>query len=406
MKILFQINSVVNFGSTGRIVEGIGNHAIFDGWESYIAYGRWAYKSNSKLIRIGKGIDIHFHLLQTRLFDRHGLSSMRATHNLVKRIQEIKPDIIHLHNIHGYYLNYKILFSFLSQINIPVVWTLHDCWAFTGHCAFYSFVNCNKWKSSCEKCLLKRKYPESLLFDRSKKNYEDKSKAFNSVQNSNLFLVPVSYWLQAELKHSFLSLYPTEVIHNGIDIEVFKPTLVNKKQYGNFDNKFIILGVASFWTKRKGLQDFVKLSKRILLDTVIVLVGVTKEQQSLLPDNIISFTRTENVKQLVDLYSMADVFVNPTWEDNYPTTNLEALACGTPVITYNTGGSIESVTQDTGFIVPQGDIEALLFAVNSVKKCTKSFYEGKCRKYALQHFNYKDRYNDYINLYQRLLAKK
>jgi glycosyltransferase involved in cell wall biosynthesis len=403
MPTLLQINVVANYGSTGHIAEEIGNLAIKLGWKSYIAYGRLANDSNSTLIKIGNKNAIRIHGIQTLLFDNHGLSSRKETERFIKKIEEVRPDIIHLHNIHGYYLNYRILFEYLSTIETPIVWTLHDCWLYTGHCAYYSFLNCMKWQTLCMNCPAKHAYPRSLFLSRATQNYKDKQVAFTSISNKRMTVVPVSNWLEKELKQSFLNKYNIEVIHNGIDIDIYKPSTIDKSIYG-IDNRFVILGVANVWDNRKGFSDFLKLSKKISSDMVIVLVGLSKKQIASLPNNIIGISRTESQQQLVELYSLANVFVNLTWEDNYPTVNLEAIACGTPAITYNTGGSPESITPDTGFVVEQGNLEKVCDIINMIKKQGKEQYSQKCREFAVGNFNAKDRYKEYADLYTKMLS--
>lgn len=404
MLTLFQVNVVANSGSTGRIAEGIGQIALENGWRSYIAYGRWDCGSSSELIKIGTKLDTMLHGLQTRLFDRHGLASVQSTLKLIEKIQKIQPDIIHLHNIHGYYLNIPLFFRFLLSSAIPVVWTLHDCWSYTGHCTYYSFDNCRKWETACKNCPLKKEYPASLFLDRSSRNYVDKKEAFTSM--SNMTLVPVSYWLAKEIERSFLNSFPIKMIHNGLDLDLFNLDSSSSKERYGVKDKFVILGVANGWSPRKGLKDFLSLAQRISVDYIIILIGLDKKQIDLLPDNIIGISRTESISQLVGLYSLADVFINPTWEDNYPTTNMESIACGTPVITYNTGGSGESIAQGTGYVIPQGDMDELLNTIHRIKQDGKSYYTQKCREYALMHFNQKDRYNEYIQLYNQILGDK
>lgn len=402
MKTLLQINVVVNYGSTGRIAEEIGQRAIQQGWESYIAYGRYPRDSKSKTIRIGSDRDVRFHGLQTMLFDRHGLASVKPTRKLIETIKELKPDIIHLHNIHGYYINYEILFDHLRTSKIPVVWTFHDCWAMTGHCVHFEFVGCDKWKKQCHKCPLKTKYPASFLIDRSRSSFIRKKRIFNSVER--MTLVPVSQWLGNIIKSSYLSAYPIHVISNGINLDVFVPKIENviSSKY-KLSGYFIILGVAHIWSERKGLNDFFELSKMLPEDCKIVLVGLTEKQQKVLPINIIGISRTENVEQLAEIYSTADLYVNPTWEDNFPTTNIEALACGTPVLTYSTGGSVEAVTPETGFIVEQGDLNGIISAIKEVREKGKAHYNKVCRERAVQFFDKDVRYQDYIDLYHSLL---
>lgn len=402
MNTLLQINAVVNTGSTGHIAEEIGRTALARGWKSYIAYGRYGQPSKSELIRIGTDWDVRYHGLQTRLFDRHGLSSGRATSGLIEKIEKIKPDLIHLHNLHGYYIHWEILFDYLSTALIPVVWTLHDCWAFTGHCAYFDFVQCDKWKIECGNCPQKTTYPATWMVDRTTENYRQKKKSFTSVPR--LTIVAVSRWLSTLAKDSFLSTYPIQVIYNGVDTDFFCERASVKKKYG-IDNKFMILGVANQWTPRKGLEDFVELSERLDTQSVILLVGLSEAQKRRLPSRIIGLGRTENSGELAALYASADVFFNPTWEDNFPTTNLESLACGTPVITYRTGGSPEAITPETGFIVEKGDLHAALSIVEKVKKQGKEYYSQACRERAVEWFRKEERYAEYLDLYESLLVR-
>jgi glycosyltransferase involved in cell wall biosynthesis len=409
MKTLLQINSVINTGSTGRIAEEIGQKAIAAGWQSHIAYGRETNRtSQSHKIRIESDWDIRLHGVQTRLLDNHslGLSSRSATKKLISRFEEINPDIIHLHNLHGYYLNIEVLFNYLATKDIPIVWTLHDCWSFTGHCAHFEAVGCNKWKAHCYKCPLTRSYPASLLIDRSKNNFTDKKRLFNSV--NNLTIVPVSNWLHNHLNDSFLSEHTIKTIYNGIDLNIFTPDEIRAdiKQKYNLNNKFVLLGVSSIWNKGKGLDDFIELSTMIDTDTIIILVGLQKNQIESLPDNIVGIEKTENQKELAELYSISDLFVNPTYGDTFPTTNLESLACGTPVVTYKTGGSPEAITNETGFIVAQGDLKGVLKAIEEVRQKGENHYTPLCRQRAEEYFNKDDRYQEYLELYEEILNKE
>lgn len=400
---LLQISIEVNSGSVGRIAEQIGQKAIESGWDSYIAYARNNLPSKSQTIKIGTLYDVYKHGVLTRITDKHGFYSTHATKQLIKQIDEIKPDIIHLHHLHGYYINIEVLFNYLAKVRTPVVWTFHDCWSFTGHCAYFDYIGCNKWETGCFECPQKTEYPASFLLDRSKKNYKDKKLLFNSVKN--LTIVPVSYWLGDLVKHSYLKGYPVKVIQNGIDIELFKPAQNIKeiKKRLNINNKFIILGVASPWSKRKGFQDFVRLSHYTTDNEIIILVGLSKKQIKNLPNNIIGIERTENVQQLADLYSIADVFVNPTYEDTFPTTNLESLSCGTPIVTYKTGGSVESVSEETGFVVEKGDINGVLDAIKNIKHKNKENLMLNCRKRAVDKYNKQNKFAEYIELYNNVL---
>ncbi|QFG53715.1 glycosyltransferase [Chryseobacterium sp.] len=407
MPILLQISIEVNSGSVGRIAEQIGEQAIRSGWSSYITYARNHNPSSSNIIKIGTKWDVYSHGLETRLFDNHGFGSRSATIALTERIREINPDIIHLHHLHGYFINIEILFRFLKESGIPVVWTFHDCWAFTGHCAYFEYVGCEKWKTGCYACEQKKEYPKSLWADRSVKNYADKKRIFNSLDN--LTLIPVSHWLGNRVSESFLAGYPMEVIHNGVDLSEFYPKNSRSKIDSLFHvgNRFIILGVASTWDRRKGLDHFVQLYN--CLDPQrfsMMLVGLSPSQIRSLPPGIVGLERTESVSDLADLYSAADVFVNTTLDDTFPTVNLEALACGTPVITYRSGGSPESISSDTGVVLEKGDVEGIVKAIVKMRDLGSNHYVNNCRESAVANFENIKMFGCYMELYNTLLNEK
>jgi len=294
-----------------------------------------------------------------------------------------------------------LLFDFIKKKNIPIVWTLHDCWAFTGHCCVFGYVGCSKWKTGCFKCPQKKQYPSSFFIDASKKNYERKKKLFTGV--NKLKIVVPSRWLFELLKDSFLNEYEIEIIYNGIDLDSFMPT-ENKFRRNNFLlKKFIILGVANVWDERKGLRYFLELSKYIQKDEIIVLVGLNKKQLKNLPKNIIGIERTFNITQLADIYSSADVFVNPTLDDNFPTTNIEALACGTPVITFETGGSPEAVYQGAGIVVKNKSAKDLYNAIEYIKNNKNEFGAETCRDIAVNKFDYKKNFMRYLEIYKEMV---
>jgi glycosyltransferase involved in cell wall biosynthesis len=355
MKLLL-INSVLGFGSTGRIVLDTAKEYEQNGYEVKIAYGLNYKVSDERKkdqakygIRIGNDIDVYYHGLYTRLTDKHGLASRRATREFLKWADSYDPDILWLHNIHNYYMNYELLFVWIkSRPQMKVKWTLHDCWSFTGHCSHFEYIQCDKWKTGCSNCPQLDQYPKSIR-DNSIDNYSRKNKAFTGI--SNLTLITPSNWLKNQVKESFLSEYPVNVVYNTIDTSVFKSTPSNfKEEHGIMDKK-MILGVASTWNDRKGLKDFIELSKRLETASYkgkyqIVLVGLNEKQITELKNTvpgIIALPRTSNVNELVKIYSAADIFVNPTYEDTFPSVNMEAEACGTPVITYNTGGCVETI---------------------------------------------------------------
>lgn len=399
MKKLLIINVSTNSGSTGRIAEEIGQTAISNGYDTYFAYGRLARESKCKLIKIGKKLNVKLHGIESRLFDNHGFSSRIATKRFIKEIEKIKPDIINIHNLHGYYINVKILFEYLNKTNIPIVWTFHGCWPFTGHCSYFDRYNCTKWKTEYHSCPNKHGYPSSLLLSRARRNFNKKRKLFSNYKKTTI--VTPSNWLSDITKQSFFKGKNIVTINNGTDLTTFKIVNGNKRHSLNLQNKKIVLGVASIWDKRKGFDDFVKLNDLLSDEYKIILVGLNKKQIESLPENIIGIERTESVHELAELYSMADVFVNPTYSDNFPTTNIEALACGTPVITYKTGGSPEAIDEMTGVVVEQGNINKLKEAIESVAK-DKAMYTERCRERAVNLYNKQDRFNDYINLFNSL----
>lgn len=396
MRVL-QINSVCGIGSTGRIATDIDKLLKEQGHESYIAYGRDLPKNCDTSIRIGNRFDNYMHVAKTRMFDKHGFGSKKATKSLIANIDKLNPDIIHLHNIHGYYINIELLFEYLKKIDKPVIWTLHDCWSFTGHCSCFDYIGCEKWKTGCCGCPQKKSYPSSLFLDNSKENFAMKKEIFTGV--NNMTLVTPSKWLADLVKESFLGEYPIKVINNGIDLNVFKPTESNFRERYNLENKFIILGVANIWGERKGYDYFIDLSKKIKEDEVIVMVGVTKRQKNKLPKNIIGITRTNSARELAEIYSAADVFINPTLEDNFPTTNLEALGCGTPVITFNTGGSPECISEGCGFVVEKGNLAELINSIQIIKHKEKVVLSQKYIKHVKKVYDSHYKFDKYLDLY-------
>lgn len=403
---LLQINITANWGSHGKIAEGIGLLAMAKGWESHIAYGRWCTASQSELYHIGSNMDEAIHGIASRIFDNHGQMSGRATRKLIDHIESIHPDIIHLHNIHGYYLNYPLLFEYLRVSHIPVVWTLHDCWPYTGHCAHYMSAHCQQWQTHCGQCPQKNSYPRSMLHDRSYQNFEDKRRYFTALDN--LTLVPVSKWLERELGKSFLKDKAVRQIYNGIDTALFVPSAGDESvrlKYLIPPKTHIILGVASNWYK-KGLPDFTQLASLLDDKYTIVLVGLNKREMKRIPPNIVGVPRTESQADLVALYREADVYFNPTWEDNFPTTNLEALACGTPVVTYRTGGSPEAVGEGTGFVIAQGDLQTAVMLIENICGSGKVHYRQACRERAVSMFNREANFKAYLKLYEDILEGK
>lgn len=397
MPTLLQINVTANWGSTGKIAEQIGLRAQAYAWNSYIAYGREANPSENKLIKVGGMCDVLEHYAENIALDNEGLASRIATKRFLKKIDEIKPDVVHLHNIHDHWLNYKLLFQYLIKKQIPVVWTQHDQWALTGRCAYIP-DRCHKWKVECGNC--KRKV--FFTMDRSRRNYLLKRELLSSIPR--LIIIPVSKWLANSFQESYLKDREIFVFHNGIDINVFSPKNTDiHTRYGIEKGKKIVLGVAAVWDARKGLNDFYNLAKKLPKEEYsIIIVGQLTKKVPNLDDScqIVFIPQTQNSKELAEIYSAASVFVNPTYQDNYPTTNLEAISCGTPVVTYRTGGSPESVDEATGLVIEQGNIEDLYKAIITL---TLGNYKEACRKKAINDFDKEKCFEKYIDLYQSLV---
>jgi glycosyltransferase involved in cell wall biosynthesis len=400
MPTLLQITSALNWGSIGRIAEQVGELAQRRGWKVYFAYGRYANPSALEVIRVGGKLNPYLHYAAHRLLDREGLASCGATRQLIHRIQEIHPDIVHLHDIHDHWLNYKLLFEYLNQTDIKVVWTLHDCWNFTGGCCHYTHLHCNKWQGECSKC------PRpGLLRDKSLYQFHLRKSLFTA--NRFLTLVPVSKWLEGEVRKSFLKDVPIQAILNGVDIDVFHEIKDNRlRQTLHLGGKFILMAAATSWSKQKGLDDYSALSQILPDDCVIVLVGLSPAQIKHLPSNIMGVPRTSNVQELAEYYSMADVVMNLSYEETFGLTTAEGYACGTPAIVYNATASPELVTPETGRVVEPGDIQGVLSAVMEIKEKGKSWYAAACRKRAETWYDKNKNFKQYISLYDSLLTKK
>ncbi len=399
-KKLLLVNVSANWGSTGHIAETLGQLANENGWESHIVYGRSNNSSKLTYHKYGAKWDVYEHYLEYRLFDNDGLASRKTTQKITRFIDDLSPDVIHLHNIHDHWLNYKILFEFLSTIDIPVVWTQHDCWAFTGGCSHYTFNGCDKWQTNCSDCVLKKGIIP--VFDRTYRHFDLKKHLFNSV--NKLTLIPVSSWLEGELKKSFLKRNNIKVIYNGIDCSVFTPIQSDIKNQLKCDSgDLLCIGVATTWNKKKGFDDFLKLARILPNNVRLLLVGLKESQIKKLPYGILGIPCTNNTHELVNIYSGADIVLNLSYEETFGLTTVEGLACGTPAIVYNSTASPELITKDTGFIIQPGDITGVKNAINIIKEKGKSAFSDSCRKRALSLFNKDDRYMDYINLYESLV---
>lgn len=390
MKIV-QINTTCGSGSTGKICVAVSELINEKNIENYILYSseKSDYKFGTKYM---SSIEIKINALFSRILGNYGFNSKRATKRLISEIDKIKPDIVHLHNLHGHNCDLEMLFNYLKKEKIKIFWTFHDCWAFTGYCPHFDMIGCNKWRSGCGNCLQKRNY--SWIFDKSDKLFSKKEKLLSSL---DLTIITPSKWLASLVKESFLKSYPVRVINNGIDLSVFKPTEGNFKKKYCFEDKKIVLGVAFGWGERKGLDVFIELSKRLDKKYQIVLVGTNDKIDKQLPNNIISIHRTQNQKELAEIYTAADVFVNPTREENFPTTHLEALACGTPVVAFNTGGCAETIDETCGCVVEKNDISALKSEIIRFLE-ERPFSKESCIK-RVEKFNQNDKFMEYVKLY-------
>lgn len=399
MCVLVSIN-LGNCSSTGNIMRGISSLAEQDGYTAYQAYpaGRISGPIIKRDIVISSFIFSKLNQILGRITGYNGCFATITTLRFLHKLEKLKPSIIHLHNLHNCYINIPMLFRYVKKHYVQVIWTLHDCWSFTGRCPHFTMAQCNKWKTGCANCPYpKESYPQ-VLVDKTAKMWKLKKEWFNGVED--MTIVTPSQWLADLVKESFLKDYPVKVINNGIDLSVFKPTESDFRQKHEIDDKYMLLGVADSWGERKGLDVFIELSKR--LDSTkyqIVLVGTNESVDKQLPDNIISVHRTQNQQELAEIYTAADLFVNPTREENYPTVNMESIACGTPVMTFKTGGSAEIPDETCGVVVDCDDINTLESEIIRIA-AEKPFTEENCLHRAKQ-FDQNERFKDYIGLYKK-----
>jgi len=404
MKVL-QVSTTIGHFGVDKIVAGIYEAIEKKGGNCVWVYGRKRERSkeyNYESYRIGNDKDIYFHAIKSRLLDASGFSSTKPTQRLCEWIDNNKPDIIHLHSLLGYYINVQVLFEYLEKAKIPVVWTQHDCWAFTGHCIHFESISCEKWETECFKCPGRKTYPTSYFLDKSRSNFSRKKDLFTKL--NNMVIVSPSQWLDGLVARSFLQEHRHIVIPNGIDISDFSPLSSSiRDKYKITDNKILVLGVSSIWSELKGIYEFNKLAE--ILDKrkyQIVLIGHIHKREFKLNSNIIHIPRTYDIEELAEWYSAADVFVNPTKADNFPTVNIEALACGTPIITYQTGGSPEVITNNCGFVVPCGDIDKLVSCVRNIEERKTRYIVDSCLTQA-EKFSKQEMSRKYLSLYSALL---
>jgi len=402
MRIL-QINEVCGTRSTGRITKELADYLNTHGHEGYIAYS--VGSSYYRGFRIGNSIDKKAHALLSRIFGKQAYYSKLSTYRLLEYIRAVKPDVVHLGNLHGNFINLRILLQYLAKSDIATVLTLHDCWFYTGKCTHYTIDQCSKWKNECGSCPRLSKDNKSWFFDYTSKMINNKKKLFSRIPR--LAVVGVSDWIVKDAKESILSSAKIiSRIYNWIDFEQFRPvTFETKKRDLGIEGKFIILGVASKWSEAKGINRFLELSKRIDIDEVIVIVGEVGHNFDK-TGNLIHIPETNNVGELVTLYSMADVFLNLSLEESFGKVSAEALACGTPVITNSWTANPELIREGCGYVVKMSSLDEVIESIKVVKLKTKLSYSHNCIQFAKSNFSKCERIEDYISLYSRIIDKE
>lgn len=397
MKIL-QINSVFHYGSTGRIVESIHSKLLNEGFSSKVIYGRKHYEEEG-LYYIGNNFRFFMDVFLSLITDNHGLNNNNSTKKIIEIIKSFEPDVIHIHNLHGFYVNYELLLKFLASKKIPVIITMHDCWLYTGFCAYYDYIGCNKWKLSCNSCKMKGCYPYRFLSLNTEKNFNRKKLLLGKIED--LIVVTPSKWLKREVSRSFLKNRDILVINNGINLDAFYKDRLENTVFKT--DKKILLGIANVWEKRKGLEEYERLASKLPSEYQIVLVGISRKQCRVIDNKIICYPRTNSLDKLRIIYSNAYLLLNLTLEDNFPTVNIEALACELPILTYNTGGSPE-IVEDCGWIIAKRNVDGVLNCLNSINEEEYLEKKGKCRKRALNYSENK-MCEEYINLYRKVIEE-
>ena len=397
------INSVCGIRSTGRICTDIAEILEANGHECKIAYGREEVpqKHQKYAVRIGNKASLYGHALKARLFDCAGFGSSAATRKLIAKIKEYNPDIIHLHNLHGYYIHVGLLFKFLREYGKPILWSFYDCWSFTGHCAHFDFNACEQWKTGCHKCPHKKDYPASIC-SRAQRNYQAKRSLFTGL--SNLQIIVPSRWMQKMVSQSYMQQYPVHVFPNGIDLASFIPPKTEFRKKWGLQDKFLVLGVSSFWNKMKGLEYFNRLAEELDREKFqVVLVG--QAEKGSLSNNVFHVSATNNIQELCELYTAADIFVNPTLQETQGLTTVEALACGIPAIVFNSGGAAECVDETCGIVVERGDYQNLLNSVLRVQSGEVKIDKQDCIRVA-QKYEAQRLYKEFMRLYEDAIESK
>lgn len=400
---LVQFNSVANWGSTGRLAEDIGDVAMSSGWESYIVYGRQFNPSTSHLLKVGGSVSVFSHVILTRLFDRHGFGSYYATRQLLKKFDEIKPDVFQFHNVHGYYLNLPLVLQYATKKKIPIVWSLHDCWSMTGHCSHFITVGCEKWKNECHNCPRKKDYPNSWLIDSSRKNFREKKRLIEAVPQ--LTIISGSEWLAGVAAQSYFKNRDIRFIPDGIDTEIYQPrnNCDELRRKLGLSGKFIILATGTVWGESKGLPDYGHLREMLSDDYAIVLVGMSDNDLASVPQGVIGLPRTKSPQELSEYYSMADCVMSLSRMESFGLTPVEGFACGTPAIVYDTTALTELITPETGFVAKFLDVDDVKEKVELLRAKGKSFYSEKCRAIALEKYDRNRCYAEYLKVYEELM---
>ncbi|MDD6039888.1 MAG: glycosyltransferase [Clostridia bacterium] len=397
---IFQLNTFCGVKSTGRIAGEIAKLVQADGGECRIGYGVPGISDDSQrfALRIGTPAGRKVHAALRKLFDAEGYGSLMATVRLISEMERFQPDLIQLHNVHGCYLHLPTLFRYFQKKDLPIVWTLHDCWPFTGHCAYFDYAGCERWKTQCHHCPQQKSYPVCIGLDGSKRNHRMKRKFF-SMPRRMTFVAPCE-WMAGRVKDSKLAKYPVKVIVNGVNLKVFHPVQSDVRIRYGLQNKRLCLSVASEWDQRKGLPFLLEAAQRMGESYTFVVIGLSDEQLASLPSNMLGIRHTADTEELAAWYTAADCLVNPTLEDNMPMVNLEALACGTPVVVFETGGCPEVVDRSCGMVVPKGDLQALCAAVETA--ANGAFKPQNCIARA-QQFDCEQTFQNYLALYKELV---
>lgn len=398
---LLLINVALNWGSTGKIVEGIGKLAISKGWDVYVGHGA-RYKSISVLkdVQVSSKVGEIIHYIESSLFDAQGLGSRCETKRFLKQLDLIKPDLIHIHNIHGCFLNYPLLFKYIQSHKIPTIWTFHDCWPMTGHCVHFDKSKCTQWQSACLRCPQLRDFPSSFLLDRSHRNFVLKKTLFTSLEKFQI--TTVSSWLKNVATLSYLSKYTISIVPNGVNTEMFRPTESKIRQRYGLENKKVLLAVASGFGERKGLNEYVALASKLSPEYQLLLVGVSKSDKKVLPNSIITINKANGAEELAAYYTTADVLLSLSYEETFGMTIVEAMACGTPAIVYDNTAQPELITAETGKVVPTGDLDSLIEAIEDICSKPKDEYSNACRSHSLE-YDEKVSYQKYMNIYDSVI---